>query len=541
MAAARSPVASAQGSLTRTMVVWVPDWPVTAAATAAGHSPDAPVAVLAKGKVLAASAAARAEGVRQGLKARDAQSRCPELVVLKYDPVIDARAFDPVISCLEALTPGIQVIRPGMCALKARGPTRFYGTEQAAAEKLLDRLETFDVPGGRVGVADGPFAAEQAARSSSPRTRVLVIPPGGSAEFLAPITVDALGQPALTDLLRRLGLRSLGAFAQLPAAEVLTRFGPDGAFAHRLARGADDRPVVARQVPPELARTLDFEPAVDRVDQVAFAVRGVADELIGRLAALGLVCTTLRVEVGTESGRIHERDWLHPRWFSATDLVDRVRWQLQGSGTATSELTSPVVRVRLIPEEADPIGSHVDGLWGGGPDERIHRALSRVQSMLGHGAVVSVALGGGRGFLERQTLIPWGDRPVPAYPADAPWPGVAVSPHPELWPMPVPTTVYPEPLPAQVFDADGQLVAVSARGALSGDPAGFRFAPGVRVAEGNEFHQVVAWAGPWLADERWWDPAAASRQARFQFVAADGRAWLFTLRQTTWLAEAAYD
>jgi protein ImuB len=533
-------VRQATGSLTRTMVVWVPDWPVTAAATAAGHSPAAPVAVLAKGRVLAASAAARAEGVRRGLKARDAQSRCPELVVLKYDPVIDARAFDPVISCLEALTPGVQVIRPGMCALKARGPSRFYGTEQAAAEKLLDRLETFDVPGGRVGVADGPFAAEQAARSSSARTRVLVIPPGDSASFLAPISVDTLEQPALTDLLRRLGLRSLGAFAQLPATEVLTRFGPDGAFAHRLARGADDRPVVARQVPPELARTIDFEPSVDRVDQVAFSVRAVADEVIGRLAALGLVCTTLRVEIGTESGRIHERDWLHPRWFSATDLVDRVRWQLQGSGTATSELTSPVVRVRLIPEEADPVGAHVDGLWGGGPDERIHRALSRVQSMLGHGAVVSVALGGGRGFLERQTLIPWGDRPVPAHPADAPWPGLAISSQPDLWPMPVPTTVYPEPLPAEVFAADGRLVSVSARGILSGEPDRFRFASS-KVAEGNEFHQVVAWAGPWLAEERWWDPAATSRQARFQFVAADGRAWLFTLRQASWQAEAGYD
>jgi len=206
------------GGLTRTMVIWMPDWPVTAAAVATGRSPDEPIAVLEKGKVLATSAAARAEGVRRGQRARDAQSRCPELVVLKYDPVIDARAFDPVIACLEALTPGVQVIRPGMCALKARGPARFYGSESVAAEKLLDRLETFDVFGGRVGIADGPFAAEQAARASSVRARVLVVPPGESPEFLAPLTVDVLEQPTLTDLLRRLGLRSLGVFARLPGS-----------------------------------------------------------------------------------------------------------------------------------------------------------------------------------------------------------------------------------------------------------------------------------------------------------------------------------
>jgi protein ImuB len=531
---------SASGSATRTMVVWVPDWPVTAAAGAAGCSPEAPVAVLAKGRVLASSASARAEGVRRGLRARDAQSRCPELVVLKYDPVIDARAFDPVISCLEALTPGIQVIRPGMCALKARGPSRFYGSEPAAAEKLLDRLETFDVPGGRVGIADGPFAAEQAARASSEQTHVLAIPSGGSAEFLAPLTVDLLEQPSLTDLLRRLGLRSLGAFAQLSPTEVLTRFGPDGAFAHRLARGDDDRPVVARQAPLELARKLDFEPPVDRVDQVAFAVRAVADELIEKLTKLGLVCTTLRVEVGTESGRVHEREWLHPRWFSPADLVDRVRWQLQGSGTATSELTSPVVRIRLIPEQVDPVGAHVDGLWGGGPDERIHRALSRVQSMLGHGGVVSVVVGGGRGFLERQTLVPWGDRPVPANPPDLPWPGTITGTG-SRWPTPAPSSIYPTPKPAMVLAADGRQVSVSARGVLSGAPAAFRFAPSPQVADSNKLHPVTAWAGPWPVDERWWDPDTETRLARFQLVGADGRAWLFAVRNNQWWTEASYD
>ncbi|GAB3925617.1 DNA polymerase Y family protein [Kribbella albertanoniae] len=510
------------------MVVWVPDWPVVAAGVG-----DGAVAVLEKGRVLATSAAARREGVRRGQRAREAQARCPELVVVKYDEVADARAFEPVVECLEALTPGVQVIRPGMCAVKARGPARFYGSESAAAEKLLDRLETFEVPGGRVGVADGPFAAEQAARVSSEQTRVLVVPTGESSKFLAPLSVDVLEQPTLTGLLRRLGLRSLGAFAQLSATEVLTRFGPDGAFAHQLARGADDRPVVAREVPPELTRTLEFEPSVDRVDQVAFAVRSVADELVDRLTELGGVCTTLRVEVGTESGRIHEREWLHPRWFTAADVVDRVRWQLQGSGTATSDLTSPVTRIRLVPEQVDPVGAQADGLWGGGPDERIHRALSRVQSMLGHGAVVSVVVGGGRGFAERQTLVPWGDRPVPAHSPDQPWPGAITAL--------APTTVFSEPLPAQVYAADGTQVSVTARGDLSAAPTAFRLAPGRRVADSNKLHPITAWAGPWTTDERWWDPATTTRQARFQFVTADTRAWLFTLRQATWHLQATYD
>ncbi len=561
-------------SPTRTIVIWCPDWPVTAAAAAAGLPPEAPVAVLDHGRVLASSAAARAEGVRRGLRTRDAQSRCPDLEVLAYDPALDNRAFEPVVAAIEALTPGVQVIRPGVCALRARGPRRFYGTEEAAAEKLLDRLATYDVPDARAGIADGPFAAEQAARATSYQHRVRIVAEGKSAEFLAPLVVDVLERPELTDLLRRLGLRHLGAFARLPATEVLSRFGPDGAMAHRLAAGLDDRPVTVRKPPPELTREVHLEPAVDRVDQVAFAVRGIADLFTAELAALGLVCTSVRVEVGTESGRVHEREWLHPRWFTAADLVDRVRWQLQGTSTATSEVTSAVTRVRLIPERVDPVGAHADGLWGGGPDEQIHRTMSRVQSMLGHGAVATVVLGGGRSPAERQTLVPWGDPPVPARPGELPWPGSL--------PAPAPATVYPEPRPALVLAADGRPVGVTARGVLTADPAIFAPAPdptndpaddpdAPEVADGTGgpggtsspvghnalaspsgpvshtgsvaagLQPVVAWAGPWPVEERWWNPESTRRLARFQLVGADGNAWLLLVEDGRWWTEARYD
>ena len=52
---------------------------------------------------------------------------------------------------------------------------------------------------------------------------------------------------------------------------------------------------------------------------------------------------------------------------------------------------------------------------------------------------------------------------------------------------------------------------------------------------------VSAWAGPWTADERWWDPAAHRRRARIQVVLADGTAHLLTLEAGRWGEEAVYD
>lgn len=515
--------------LTRTIVVWCPDWPVVAACQD-NDTGDKPVALFDHGRVHACSASARDEGVRRGQRKRDAQSRCPELVDLPYDPALDARAFEPVVATIEAITPGVQLVRPGTCAIRARGPARYFGTELAAAQAIAQRVRRHGVADHRLGIADGPFAAEQVARGTSREDPVRVVPAGESARFLAPLPVDLLGQPELADLLRRLGLVTLGEFAALPSPDVLARFGPIGAHAHRLAGGDDGRPVLARRPPPDLVRWVDFESPAERVDQVAFGVRAAADHFVDALAHEGLVCTTIRIEVVTERGPGLVRGWLHPRWFDAADIVDRVRWQLQGKGRADTGLTSPVLRVGLVPDEVDPIGAHADGLWGSGPDEKVHRALSRVQSMLGHGAVVSAVVGGGRGPADRQTLVPWGDRPAPTWPADAPWTGKL--------PAPAPTTVFSTPRPAAVVTTDDQVVDVDERGVLTGTPA--RFCPDGGSAD-RTWQPVDGWAGPWPVSERWWDEHAARRLARFQVVGADGSAWLLLVENGRWWTEARYD
>ncbi|MGH9181847.1 MAG: DNA polymerase Y family protein, partial [Acidimicrobiales bacterium] len=116
----------------RTLVVWCPDWSVTAA----GVGPDVPAAVFRAHKVVACSASARVEGVRRGLRRREAQSRCPELVVLAHDPGRDARAFEPVVAALEALATRVEILRPGVCALGSRGPSRYFGGDEALAARV---------------------------------------------------------------------------------------------------------------------------------------------------------------------------------------------------------------------------------------------------------------------------------------------------------------------------------------------------------------------------------------------------------------------
>ena len=503
----------------RVMVVWCPDWPVVAAALSHELSLDIPLAVVERGEVFACSAAARVEGVKRGMRRRDASARCPELVVLDRVPEAETRSFDAVLAAVEEVSAGVAPVKPGLCALGV--PSRFYGGETAAAAAVAEHLVTVGVWDCRIGIADGIFAAEQAARRSATQD-CTVVPVGGSAAFLSSLPVAVLEDAELVSLLRRLGLRTLGDFAALPSRDVSTRFGAGGAGLHRLARGHDDRPAASRQVPPELEQRIAFEPPLETIEPITFSSRRTAERTVTELARHGLVCTEVRIVVTTEGGWSGSRVWMHSRWFSTADLVDRLYWQLQGDPPP-----DPVCEVRIVPETVEPMADHGEGLWGSAPDERVERGIARLQGMLGPEEVLAAAVQGGRGPRQRQALTPWGERAPTTRPAGLPWPGSI--------PPPAPARVFGKPQAALVTGADGRPVAVTERGMVTGDPVLFS------VDQMSPPTRVQAWAGPWPIDELWWDPAQARRVARFQVVGVDGSAWLLVVEDGRWWCEARYD
>ncbi|KAA1424077.1 DNA polymerase Y family protein [Nocardioides antri] len=549
----------------RVLVAWCPDWSVTAglfelaetgetgetATTALGRRPtsDQPAAVLSNNVVEVCNAAARADGVRRGQRRRDAQARCPELVLLPANPERDARYFEPVLATVEELRPGVAPIRPGLLAVPA--PGRYFGGESHAAALVAQHLVDAGVWDCRLGVADDLFTAEQAARQAEVQDSV-VVPPGTSATFLQSLPVRVLADAtdggeegrALADLLRRLGLRTLGDFARLSAAEVSNRFGSFGLSVWQRVHGGAPTALGSRTPPPELACEIGFEPPLESAEAVCFSVRTTAERFVQGLAARQLVAVAVRIEAEADGVVTSARTWLHPRCFTSRDLVDRVHWQLQ-AGMPSSGLRSrqdagsvraPIERVRFLPETVEAAADHADGLWGGGADEQVTRGVARIQAMIGFDAVRTPVLQGGRSVADRQASVPWGERSVGLRPLDRPWPGRI--------PGPAPARVFSVPLAADVVDESGRTVAVTERGMVTGEPWRFRIDPvdaGADVAV-RRWTPVASWAGPWPVDEAWWlADGGAGRSARFQVVGVDGRAWLLVWRATGWEVEAGYD
>ncbi|CAN5337890.1 DNA polymerase Y family protein [soil metagenome] len=526
----------------RVLVVWCPDWSVVAALAEAGLRRTQPAAVLSGNIVEVCNAAARDEGVRRGQRRRDAQSRCPELALLTVNAERDARRFEHVLATVEDLRPRVAALRPGLLAVRA--PGSYFGNEDNAAATVSEALVEAGVPDVRLGVADDLFTAEQAARTAAAQAW-RVVPAGGSAGFLARLPVEVLaadgaaGRDAVS-LLRRLGLRTLGDVAGLPGDSVEARLGRYGASVWRRARGQDPALFHARTVPPELDESVVFEPALDSSEAVAFSVRTTTERFVERLAGLQLVATGVRVEVESEGTLMSARTWLHPSYFSARDLVDRVHWQLQSAAVGGSmrarkdsgEIGSPVDRVRFVPDSVEPAAAHGETLLGGGSDDRVERGVARVQAMVGFDAVRRPVRQGGRSPAARQTSVPWGERATDLRPLDRPWPGAV--------PGPPPVRVFASPLVAEVVGDDGRSVGVTDRGVVTTPPSRFRLSRPDGKGALLPWQPVTAWAGPWPTDESWWS-GGAGLASRFQVVGADGRAWLLVCRVDGWSLEAGYD
>jgi protein ImuB len=548
------------------------------------------VAVVAGNRVVAVSPAARAAGARVGTRRREAQSRCPDLEVVGQDMAAEARYWEPAVAAVERFAPGVEVLGPGRLALSTRGPSRYFGGDAALAAKVAAAVEgvvegvvagtSRPRTGGtgswsgccRVGVADGLFAAGLAAQLA-PAGGPLVVPKGGSAGFLAPLPVRVLASAnpgtlgelpgtadlaALADLLVRLGIKTLGDFAALPAPSVLGRFGTEGLLAHRLARGLGGRPLRGRLPPPDWVVAADLDPPADQLHAAAFVGKALAEQLHDRLVGSGLVCTRLAIEVQTEYGTTLRRSWRHDGALSAAAIGERVRWQLEGwaqsgrpgvpglpgapgagagvlgaglpgaAGAVEAAQAGRLTRLALVPEEVRPDDGRQLGFWGNdaGTAARAARALARVQGLLGPEAAVTAVLQGGRDYSEQVLLVPWGEPRVALRPGDGPpWPG--------RLPGVAPAVVHHPPLPAQLVDQARNPVSVGRRGAASAPPAWLVIGPGEPLA-------VDAWAGPWPLEERWWD-GGGRRRARLQVCSADGGAYLLACERQRWWVEATYD
>jgi protein ImuB len=246
-----------------------------------------------------------------------------------------------LLDSLDALCPFSEVARLGLYALPLRGPSRFFGGDEAVMRLVRECVRDVVGTEPKLGVAEGLFCAELAAQ------RELVVPLGSSDAFRRAQPLEVLGRKDLTTTCQRLGLHTVGAFADLDPARVGERFNRHALYLHRVARG--ELSEMEGQRDPRLARRLAQlrgEEEFFEEQQGFFGQRGAGDDRADaaahrvrrRLGAEAVVVASLRGGRGPE-----DRATLVPWGSPQANVRDLAPWpgQLAAPSPATT-LAHPV-------------------------------------------------------------------------------------------------------------------------------------------------------------------------------------------------------
>ncbi len=244
------------------------------------------------------SGAAETFGVRAGMRLAEALGRCPALVLVAPDPVRAEAVWEETLARLERIGAAVEPARPGE-AFFATEPLRgLYGD---AAAVLARARRALGSP-ARLGAGPNRLCAHAAARRMRARRPALVISERAAPSLLAGLPVYALrdrladewDRANLIDSLERLGVRTLGELAALPAEAVADRFGEPGLRALRLARGGD-HPLRPRQPNEQLACRLDLPEAASG-QQLERALELLIERLLAHPARGNRTIRKLRLE-----------------------------------------------------------------------------------------------------------------------------------------------------------------------------------------------------------------------------------------------------
>lgn len=155
------------------------------------------------------------------------------------DPVAAGELTERLLRRLERIGAAVESERPGEAFFTTDGLRGIHGGERAGVLAAARQVAEMEV---RIGVAPTRFAAHAAAQ------RETIVPPSAAGDFLAALPVSTLAgrlelppreAGSLIETLRRLGVETLGALAELSTDRVVDRFGVPGLRALRHARGED--------------------------------------------------------------------------------------------------------------------------------------------------------------------------------------------------------------------------------------------------------------------------------------------------------------
>ena len=448
-------------------------------------------------RVVAVSPRAEAAGVRPGMIAAEARAVAPRVVLVEREPAIEASAARALLEVAESFSPLVEPGRPGQVWLdlgglgpgtesrerplgpRAPAPStvserdddeKAYAAELRAAQEILARLRKAGLEAS-LGVAASKEVAALAARCGA----INVIAPGREEAFLKRLPLEHLDPgrgpegEELEVVFKRWGIRRLGELARLNLGAVGSRLGRRGVELIRTARGESRSPFIARLRAEEFGEQAEFEPALESLEPLVFAMRAMLERLAARLAPKGLALSAMTLSLALSGRRIEERRVALPApTVEVRLLLSLLRMRLEAAPSASAV---EAVRLTAEPCRARPVQAQLFAPPSAAPTQ-LAAALARLALLDGAGRVGMPVVGDSYRpeAVELRPFTPPGPKP----PALAAQPGAGI-----------------------------RLTLRAIRPALEVEVACCRDRP--EFIRGRRLcARVIIYAGPWRLQGEWW-------------------------------------
>jgi DNA polymerase IV len=343
----------------------------------------------ARGVVLACCYVARLYGVRSAMPMFKALAACPDAVVIRPDMAKYREVGRAVRVEMRRLTPLVEPVSIDEAFLDLSGTEKLLGGVPAQLLATLARqVEATLQITLSIGLSDSKFLAKIASDLDKPRG-FAVLSRGEAPAFFANKPVSLLWGVGAA-LQRRLaadGITLIGQLAMLGEGELAARYGRIGTRLARLARGADDRAVLAHA--PARSISAETTLAQDEADAetLAHALWPLCNRVSGHLkeAALAAGSVTLKLKTGDFRLRTRSRRLADP-----TQLAEIL---FRTASALLANEADGVTRYRLIGVGADLLvgagEADLPTLFDRelGRPRRLEQAIDDISGRLGDGSV----------------------------------------------------------------------------------------------------------------------------------------------------------
>ena len=262
-----------------------------------------------RGVVSAACYIARTYGVRSAMPMFKALALCPDAAVIRPDMAKYVRVGREVRQAMHALTPLVEPLSIDEAFLDLGGTQGVHGAIPAKVlARFAAQVERDIGITVSVGLSCNKFLAKIASDLDKPRGFATLDQDDGRA-LLADKPVGFIFGvgPATQERLAQRGFRTVADLQRADEIDLMRQFPTDGRRLWRLARGIDDRRVVADRGAKTISSETTFEADIRDLAKLERILWRLCEKTSGRLKASGLAGSTITLKLKTADFRQRTR------------------------------------------------------------------------------------------------------------------------------------------------------------------------------------------------------------------------------------------